>query len=117
MNQNDPLKSFPEDGFLKTTGLKNEDLTSQQRAVLTRKGNEIFNKGDVEKAKRIFLTLGYSDGLIRVGDYYFENNNHIEAIRMYKAAPAPEKIRDLSAKLALIVRKWLDDDNEQGGSL
>jgi hypothetical protein len=96
-------------GFLKVTSLKNESLTSQEKAVLARKGNELFNNGDIEKAKRIFLTIGYTDGIVRIGDYYYNNKEPFEAFRMYKLAPAPEKVESLIRKMALTIQKWIHD--------
>jgi hypothetical protein len=72
-----------------------------------RKGNQLFNDGDIETAGRIFITIGYTDGLIRVGDYYYSHNKTLEALRMYKAAPSQHKADMIVEKMATIVRGWL----------
>ncbi|MDR2397438.1 MAG: hypothetical protein LBD74_01605, partial [Spirochaetaceae bacterium] len=71
--------------FTKTTqGFK---IDSAQKAALNRKGNMLYNAGDIEGAKKIFLTTGYSDGISRIGDYYKSQDRYVDALRMYWIAP------------------------------
>ena len=70
MNKEQALKLIPANGFIKVATENKIELSSQQRIALIRKGNELFNQGEFEKAKRIFLTTSYSDGLTRIGQYY-----------------------------------------------
>jgi hypothetical protein len=100
---------MPSQGFIKTTGTRVTGLTSEQRILLNRKGNEFFNAGNVNQAKKIFLATGYSDGLIRLGDYYQKNNDPFEALRLYKLAPAPEKAGEIIEKMAQTLRKMIQD--------
>ena len=104
-----PEKSKPA-GFLKAGREKKQVLSSSQRSALIRKGNEFFNRGDYETAKRIFVTTSYSDGLIRMGDYYRKNGNTIEALRMYKMAPAKEKYDNMLEQTAAILSRWLKEE-------
>ncbi len=97
------------DGFIKTTDVRNHDLSDRERAVLIRRGNELFNDRQYEQAKRIFLTVGYTDGITRMGDYYYKKNNVLEALRMYILAPAPDKKDGLIEKMAYIVQSWLHE--------
>lgn len=46
-------------------------LTEEQKTQLLRKGNQLFNEGRFFEAGKIFTTIGYKDGLIRLGDYFF----------------------------------------------
>ena len=98
--------------FIKLTKPDPAGISQSQRVALNRKGNELFNAGQYEQAKRIFLTTGYTDGLIRVGDYYFKNNHHLEALKMYWLAPAPDKRDSLIQKISSVVRKWIDDKKD-----
>ena len=50
------------------------------------KANVFFNNGNIEDAKRIYITTGYSDGLTRVGDYYMNNNEPLKALKVYYLA-------------------------------
>ena len=97
-------------GFTKTTAAP--ALSAQQKTLLIRKGNEFFNNGKFEEAKRIFLTVRYSDGLIRIGDYYAKKNNAVEAIRMYRVAPDPRRVSEMAEKIAGVIRIWLNESKE-----
>jgi len=85
-------------------------VDSSQKAALNRKGNQKFNEGDIEAARRIFMTTGYSDGLSRVGDHYKSCNKPLEALRMYWAAPDKKKSQPLVEKLAVILQNMIQDD-------
>ena len=89
-----------------------------QKAALNRKGNQKFNEGDVEGAKRIFMTTGYSDGLSRVGDYYKSHERPLEALRMYWIAPDKNKSQPMIEKLAALLQDMIhsDDDLIEDGS-
>ncbi|MBN2509544.1 MAG: hypothetical protein JXB03_04675 [Spirochaetales bacterium] len=100
-------EGIPRDGFLKVEREKRAVLDSTQKTVLIRKGNEFFNAGNILLAKRIFITTGYSDGLIRIGDHYLKHNEPVEALKMYALAPAPDKVREMSGKIASIIRNLL----------
>jgi hypothetical protein len=87
-----------ENVFIKTT--VPAPVEGAQKAALNRKGNMLFNAGDIEGARRIFLTTGYSDGLSRVGDYYKSQNRPLEALRMYWIAPDRAKSEPIIMQLA-----------------
>ncbi len=99
-------------GFIKTTGSKKSAIGSADKIALIRKGNELFNSGKYETAKRIFITTGYSDGLIRMGDYYIKNGNHVDALKMYWMAPAPNQFEKISGQTAMIISKWLKEEEK-----
>lgn len=103
------LKHLPKQGFLKTSREPEPPLSREQKTALIRRGNELFNKGDIEKAKRIFLTTHYTDGIIRIGDHYFQKKQVFEAFRMYKLAPAPDKTENMIEKMAAVLQYWLKD--------
>jgi len=99
-------------GFVKTTGINKAEIRSVDKIALIRKGNELFNSGKYETAKRIFITTGYSDGLIRMGDYYIKNKNHVDALKMYWLAPAPNQFEKISEQTAMIISKWLKEEEK-----
>ncbi len=109
MNTNDVLKLIPVEGFLKIKSQKVETLSKEQKAVLIRKGNELFNSGEYEKAKKIFLTTGYTHGIIQMGEYYIKQKEPLEAFRMYNLAPAPDKAAEIVESMSLIIKKWLKE--------
>jgi len=82
-----------------------------QKAALNRKGNQLFNEGDIEGARRVFLTTGYSDGLSRVGDYYKSQNRPLEALKMYWIAPDYTKSQPLIEQLSGILKSLLKEED------
>ena len=91
MSAQDILKKLPSGGFFKVSAERTSPLARDKRAALIRKGNELYNKGEIALAQRIFVTTSYSDGLIRIGDRYLKGGKPLEALRMYWLAPAPDK--------------------------
>jgi len=80
-----------------------------QKTALNRKGNVLFNSGDIEGARRIFMTTGYSDGLSRVGDYYRSQKRLVEALRMYWIAPDKKKCEPIIQNLAGIIKDLIKE--------
>ena len=98
-------------GFIKTSAENRPSLTGEQRSALIRKGNQLFNEKRYDEAKRVFVTAHYTDGLVRLGDYYAKRNNMLEALRMYWLAPERRKIEYLAERMAGVVRSWLQEGN------
>jgi hypothetical protein len=96
--------------FVKTTVPRS--VEGSDKAALNRKGNMLFNSGDIEGARRIFMTTGYSDGLSRVGDYYKSQNRLIEALRMYWIAPDRSKSEPLMEQVAFLLKQMIEDEGE-----
>lgn len=93
--------------FIKVTDEAVATLNTQQKALLNRKGNALFNAGDVEQARRIFMATGYSDGLTRVGDVYMKNNETVKALKQYILAKNKNKTELMYEKLASAVSVML----------
>lgn len=87
-------------------------LSSEQKAVLNRRGNQLFNEGFIKEAQRIFTTTCYSDGLTRVGDYYAAQQNMLEALRLYNLAKNRRKSEPIIESLVQIVKKLIDNDEK-----
>jgi hypothetical protein len=112
MSAEDILKKLPKSGFLKTTDENHLQLTDEKRAALIRKGNELFNEGKYELAKRVFITTRYTDGLIRLGDYYYKKKRHLAALQIYWLAPCPTKVEFLVERMASVMSKWLMEERD-----
>jgi hypothetical protein len=97
-----------QDGFIKTT--TTPQIDGKQKAALNRKGNMLFNAGDIEGARRIFFATGYSDGISRVGDHYRNTNRPVDALKMYWAAPDHTKLSPLLAQLAEILHILINEE-------
>ena len=109
------LKKLPKKGFLKISESETVAMPKDKRVALIRKGNEFFNQREYDLAKKIFLTTGYTDGLIRLGDYYYEEKMVLEAFRMYWLAPYPKKVNAMIEKTAAIVKEWLKEEKMHCG--
>lgn len=108
MNKKIFEKHDEENAFIKVSIPK--DVKGSQKAALNRKGNQLFNNGDIEAAKRVFLTTGYSDGLRRVGDHYKNKNRLIEALRMYWIAPDKTKTEPIIEQLAGVIQSLIHEE-------
>jgi len=108
MDYKNVFDKFEEENvFIKTTV---QPVDSAQKAALNRKGNVLYNSGEIEEARRIFLTTGYSDGLSRIGDYYKSKNRLVEALHMYWIAPDRTKAEPLIAQLAAVIQGLVSAD-------
>ena len=107
MSVQDILKKLPSGGFLKISAERTAPLAKDKRAALIRKGNELYNKGEIALAQRIFVTTSYSDGLIRIGDRYLKGGEPLEALKMYLLAPAPDKTAAVIGQMAQVMHTWL----------
>ena len=104
------FEKFPEGGLIKTVDEPSQALKPDQKVQLNRRANQLFNEGDIEAARRIFQTTGYSDGLIRVGERYLEDGRPIDALKMFKLAHDESKGAELVQRAALAIRKMLEDE-------
>lgn len=108
------LEKFEEEAvFLKETA--KSSVESTQKAALNRRGNALLNDGDVENARRIFITTGYSDGLSRIGDYYKKKGRLVDALRMYWTAHDKKKSTELCMELSIFIKSLLNEDTTSGG--
>ncbi len=111
MDRDSLFDRFEDQGFIKTG--QRPAIGSAQKAALNRKGNELLNAGDVEGARRIFLTTGYSDGIARVGDRYLQDGRSLEALRMYWTAPDKVKAEAIIVRLSAVIQKLVHEEEEK----
>jgi hypothetical protein len=106
------FERFTADCLIKTADLPTPGVESDRKVKLNRKGNELFNGGDVESARRLFQTTGYSDGLIRVGDRYLSERRPIDALKMYRLARDEKRSEGLINTAALVIQHLLHEEEE-----
>ena len=97
--------------FIKTT--TRPVVNGTQKAALNRKGNILYNAGDIEGARRIFLTTGYSDGLVRIGDFYNSKGRPLDALRMYWIAPDHKKAQPIIMQLSAVIQNLIHYEEER----
>jgi hypothetical protein len=103
---------FATDRFIKTADLPTPSVEPDLKVKLNRKGNEFFNNGDTEAARRIFQTTGYSDGLIRVGDRYLSDRRAVDALKMYRLARDEKRSERLISSAARVIQYLLHEKEE-----
>jgi hypothetical protein len=111
MSAEDILKKLPSGGLLKVDSGRGAVLSREKRAALIRRGNELFNQGNLALAQRIFVTTKYSDGLIRMGDRYRKGGKPLDALKMYWLAPAADKRAAVVEQIAQVMKHWLAEGN------
>lgn len=97
-------------GLIKAVEPRPAALTGEQKAQLVRRGNELFNERKYELAERVFATIGYTDGLVRLGDVYFKRHDYTRAIKLYRRAPDPGRVDRVAKRMAMVMRQWLIED-------
>ncbi len=86
-------------------------MDKEERLGLIRRGNELFNNGDIKNALKIFLATEYQDGIVRVADHlYYEEKNQLSAIKLYKKAGYQRRVEEFAEKAAMTIKLWLDED-------
>jgi hypothetical protein len=103
------LEKFDDkNAFIKVT--EPSPVEGSDKAALNRKANQKFNEGDIEGARRIFMTTGYSDGLSRTGDYYKSKDRPLEALRMYWMGHDKNKAQPLIEQLSFLLQDILHEN-------
>lgn len=121
MGIEEAAKAIEAKAFFKTSSQilkeKNINITPSQKVQLIRKANELFNDKSYSKAKELFILTNYSDGLVRMGDYYMENEDFIEALKMYCLSKVESKITPLALRAANIIQSMIKEKEEDGQSI
>ena len=88
-------------------------MEQKQRVELIRKGNELFNKGDIETAARVFIKTSYRDGLTRVADYYFfDRRLPLNALPYYKMVNRKDKVDEIYERMLFALGKMIGQDKQ-----
>jgi len=88
-------------------------MDSKERVELIRKGNELFNKGDIAGATRIFIQTGYRDGLTRLADfYYFDRREPLVALKFYRMVNREDRLNEIFERMIYALGKMMGQKNE-----
>ncbi len=88
-------------------------LNDAQKAELMRKGNLLFNEGRYFEAGKIFSTIGYKTGLIRLGDFfYFDKEMPLVAYGFYRNANHKPMLDKIGDSFVFALKCLLSDDGE-----
>ncbi|MCK4906008.1 MAG: hypothetical protein KAS64_00575 [Spirochaetes bacterium] len=87
-------------------------ITGKDRVWMIRKGNEYYNSGQIEKAKKLFLATNYKDGIIRVADYYyFEVNKPVLGLILYRHAGCKNRVEEIYERIVMVIRLLMKKDD------
>ncbi len=99
---------------IELTQKEGDKMDKEDRIKLIRKGNELFNKGDIIGAAKIYIATNYADGLIRVGDYfYYEKKQPIVALKFYRKANFQKRVNEIYEKIVEVIRWYLAQDRDE----
>ncbi len=83
-------------------------MDEKERVQLIRVGNELFNKGEIDKAAAIFIKTDYRDGLTRIGDFYFfDKKQPLVALKYYQMVKREDKVREIFERMMFALGKLL----------
>ncbi len=93
-------------------------MDKKERTALIRKGNEFFNKGEIDNAIKIFVKTDYRDGLARIGDYYYEKKQPLTAFKFYKKAKMDEKVNEIFERMMYALGRLIsgEEGKDNAGS-
>ncbi|WGK68149.1 hypothetical protein P0082_06590 [Candidatus Haliotispira prima] len=89
----------------------NVKLLSSEKVLLTRKANELFRLGQVRAAEKIYVTVGYSAGLYKLAEHYFQKHDFLRAYLLFQAANDFREADALAERFVAVVREWLKSSN------
>ncbi len=88
-------------------------MTSKDKMFFIRKGNELFNNGEVETAKKYFMRADYQDGILRVADHYFyEKRLPLNALPLYMKCGSKAKVDEIFQRMAFALGKMIGKDKK-----
>ncbi len=82
------------------------------KIAMIRKGNEYFNAGQIEPAKKLFVKANYIDGMIRVADYYYKRKQPVVALLLYRRAGCRKQVEEIYESIAGVIRSLLNEDKQ-----
>jgi len=75
-------------------------MDQKTRVELIRKGNECFNKGEIDIAEKIFVKTEYKDGITRIADYwFFDKKQPLIAVKYYRMVGRKDKVDEIYARM------------------
>ncbi len=89
-------------------------MDSNKKVEMIRKGNELFNAGEIDKAEKLFTRSGYKDGLTRIADYYFfDKKLPLVALKFYKMVKREDKVKEIYERMFFALGKFLGKDKKE----
>jgi len=98
-------------------------MDQNERVLLIRKGNELFNNKRYDEAIKLFVKAGYKDGIMRVADYYYyDMKQPLSALKFYRLINRQDRIDEINARIMyafsrMLSEKSIDDGTDENGEV
>jgi len=88
-------------------------MEGKERVEMIRRGNELFNKGEIAKAAALFVKTGYRDGLTRIADHlFYDKRQPLYALKYYRMVNRQDKVQEIFERMAFALGKLLGKEAE-----
>ena len=85
-------------------------MDQNERVILIRKGNELFNQKRYDEAIKLFLKAEYMDGIMRVADYYYYDlKQPLSALKFYRIINRQDRIDEINARIMYAFNRMLSE--------
>jgi tetratricopeptide (TPR) repeat protein len=85
-------------------------MDQNERVLLMRKGNELFNEKKYDEAIKLFLKAEYMDGIMRVADlYYYDLKQPLTALKFYRLINRKDRIDEINARIMYAFNRLLSE--------
>ena len=85
-------------------------MDQNERVLLIRKGNELYNQKKYDEAIKLFLKADYMDGIMRVADYYYyDMQQPLAALKFYRLINRKDRIDEINARIMYAFNRMLSE--------
>jgi len=85
-------------------------MDQNERVLLIRKGNELYNQKKYDEAIKLFLKAEYMDGIMRVADYYYYDlKQPLSALKFYRLINRKDRIDEINARIMYAFNRMLSE--------
>ncbi len=95
-------------------------MDNSERVELIRRGNELFNEGNVYQAMKIFVKSRYRDGILRAADViYYDKKQPLVALQFYKMIKRQDRVEEILGRMVFAFSRFIKDDevDDPGGGV
>ncbi len=86
-------------------------MDKSEKVQLIRRGNELFNEGNVYQAMKIFVKSQYRDGILRAADIiYYEKKQPLIALKFYKMIKRQDRVDEILGRMVFAFSRFIKND-------
>lgn len=88
-------------------------MDKSEKVQLIRKGNELFNEGNVYQALQIFVKTEYRDGILRAADYlYYDQKQPLAALKFYQMIKRQDRVDEIYGRMMFAFSKLVKEEDK-----